>query len=289
MIPDIAAARDGTTVPWRRKLYTVLAFGWRGTASEWRHFSKAYLYLAALATPLVLSVHSVVSWDFAMSTVPGWHTTIFAPYFVAGAIFSGLAMVITIIVPIRKIFNLEAYFTPRHFDAMGKMVLVTGMVVFYAYLTEFFMAWYSFETPERAIFINRATGDYWWATWIMLTCNGIIPMLLWSRKVRTNIPALFTITIFVNIGMWFERFVIIVTSLAHEFEPWQWRNYQPSWVEMAIVAGSFAWFAMWFLLFLRVLPAVSIAELKEVLPAPLRRVRAGVAESHGKIGPAEGI
>jgi Ni/Fe-hydrogenase subunit HybB-like protein len=166
---------------------------------------------------------------------------------------------------------------------------VTGMVVFYAYLTEFFMAWYSFETPERAIFVNRLTGDYWWATWIMLTCNGIIPMLLWSRKVRTNIPALFTITIFVNIGMWFERFVIIVTSLAHEYEPWQWRNYQPSWVEMAIVAGSFAWFAMWFLLFLRVLPAVSIAELKEVLPAPLRRKgRSGVAESHGRIGPAEG-
>ncbi|MBR9988923.1 MAG: polysulfide reductase NrfD [Gemmatimonadetes bacterium] len=289
MIPDIAAARDGTTVPWRKKLYTVMSFGWRGTANEWRHFSKAYLYLAALATPLVLSVHSVVSWDFAMSIVPGWHTTIFAPYFVAGAIFSGLAMVITIIVPIRKIFKLEAYFTPRHFDAMAKMVLVTGMVVFYAYLTEFFMAWYSFETPEREIFVWRLTGDYWWATWIMLTCNGIIPMLLWSRKVRVSIPALFTITIFVNIGMWFERFVIIVTSLAHEYEPWQWRNYQPSWVEMAIVAGSFAWFAMWFLLFLRVLPAVSIAELKEVLPAPLRRHgRAGVAESHGRIGPAEG-
>jgi len=289
MIPDIAAARDSTTVPWRKKLYTILAFGWRGTANEWRHFTKAYLYLAALATPLVLSVHSVVSWDFAMSIVPGWHTTIFAPYFVAGAIFSGLAMVITLIIPIRKIFGLEAYFTDRHFDAMAKMVLVTGMVVFYAYLTEFFMAWYSFETPERAIFIDRLTGDYWWATWIMLTCNGIIPMLLWSRKVRTNIPALFTITIFVNIGMWFERFVIIVTSLAHEYEPWQWRNYQPSWVEMAIVAGSFAWFFMWFLLFLRVLPAVSVAELKEVLPAPLRfnkPVRAG-AESHGHIGPED--
>ena len=289
MIPDIAAARDATNVPWRKKLYTVLSFGWRGTANEWRHFTKAYLYLAALATPLVLSVHSVVSWDFAMSIVPGWHTTIFAPYFVAGAIFSGLAMVITIVVPIRKIFGLEAYFTPRHFDAMAKLVLVTGQIVFYSYLTEFFIAWYSFETPERAIFWGRVTGDYWWASWIMLTCNGIIPLLLWSRKVRTNIPALFTITIFVNIGMWFERFVIIVTSLAHEYEPWQWRNYQPSWVEMAIVAGSFAWFAMWFLLFLRVLPAVSIAELKEVLPAPLRRFRrAGTAESHGRIGPAEG-
>jgi Ni/Fe-hydrogenase subunit HybB-like protein len=289
MIPDVAAARDSTTVPWRRKLYTIMAFGWRGTANEWRHFTRAYLYLAALATPLVLSVHSVVSWDFAMSIVPGWHTTIFAPYFVAGAIFSGLAMVITLIVPIRKIFNLEAYFTPRHFDAMAKMVLVTGMVVFYAYLTEFFMAWYSFETPEREIFLWRLTGDYWWATWIMLTCNGIIPMMLWSGRVRRSIPALFTITIFINIGMWFERFVIIVTSLAHEFEPWQWRNYQPSLTEMSIIAGSFAWFFMWFLLFLRVLPAVSIAELKEVLPVPnrFRHEPSGVAESHGKIGPPE--
>jgi Ni/Fe-hydrogenase subunit HybB-like protein len=289
MMPDLAAARDSTTVPWRRKLYTALAFGWRGTANEWRHFTKAYLYLAALATPLVLSVHSVVSWDFAMSIVPGWHTTIFAPYFVAGAIFSGLAMVITLIIPIRKIFNLQAYFTPRHFDAMAKLVLVTGMIVFYAYLTEFFMAWYSFEAPERHIFWWRMTGDYWWATWIMLTCNGIIPMMLWSRKVRTNIPALFTITIFINIGMWFERFVIIVTSLAQEYEPWQWRNYQPSWVEMSIVAGSFAWFFMWFLLFLRVLPAVSVAELKEVLPAPRRYRPAplGTAESHGRIGPPE--
>jgi Ni/Fe-hydrogenase subunit HybB-like protein len=290
MIPDLAAARDSTTVTWRRKLYTVMSFGWRGTANEWRHFTKAYLYLAALATPLVLSVHSVVSWDFAMSIVPGWHTTIFAPYFVAGAIFSGLAMVITLVIPIRKIFSLEAYFTPRHFDAMAKMVLVTSMVVFYAYLTEFFMAWYSFHPPEREIFIDRVVGDYWWATWIMLTCNGIIPMMLWSPSIRRNIPALFTITIFINIGMWFERFVIIVTSLAHEYEPWQWRNYQPSLVEMAIVAGSFAWFFMWFLLFMRVFPAVAVAELKEVLPAPMRgrrqRVHGG-AESHGKIGPAE--
>ena len=288
MIPDIAAARDATTVPWRKKLYTILSFGWRGTSNEWKHFTRAYLYLAALATPLVLSVHSVVSWDFAMSIVPGWHTTIFAPYFVAGAIFSGLAMVLTLIIPIRKIFGLEAYFTERHFDAMGKMILVTGMVVFYAYLTEYFIAWYSVEVPERAAFWWRAFGDYWWATWIMLTCNGIIPMLLWSRKVRTSIPAIFVITIFINIGMWFERFVIIVVSLAHEYEPWQWRAYQPSWVEMAILFGSFCWFFMWFLLFMRVLPAVSIAELKEVLPAPLRRIRGGGgAQSHGSIGPTE--
>jgi Ni/Fe-hydrogenase subunit HybB-like protein len=274
MIPDNAAARDSTTVPWRKKVYTILSFGWRGTDREWRHFSKAYLYLAALATPLVLSVHSVVSWDFAVSIVPGWHTTIFAPYFVAGAIFSGLALVITILIPIRKIFSLEAYFTPRHFDAMSKLILLTAMIVFYAYLTEYFMAWYSFETPERAAMWNRLFGDYWWATWIMLTCNGIIPQLLWWKQIRTSIPALFVITIFINIGMWFERFVIIVTSLATEYEPWQWRNYMPSWVEMSILAGSFAWFFMWFLLFLRLLPAVSVAELKEVLPAPLRRRRA---------------
>jgi Ni/Fe-hydrogenase subunit HybB-like protein len=296
MIPDIAAARDATTVPWRKKLYTVLSFGWRGTDTEWRHFTRAYLLLAALATPLVLSVHSVVSWDFAISIVPGWHTTIFAPYFVAGAIFSGLAMVITLVIPIRKIFGLEAYFTERHFDAMSKMVLVTGMVVFYAYLTEFFIAWYSFEEPERAIFWNRPFGQYWWATWIMLICNGIIPMLLWSRRIRVNIPALFVITVFINIGMWFERYVIIVTSLAREYMPWQWRTYMPTLTEMAILFGSFAWFFMWFLLFMRVLPAVSVAELKEVLPAPLRWGRGGRHDaaaarpggfSHGKIGPEE--
>jgi Ni/Fe-hydrogenase subunit HybB-like protein len=288
MIPDLAAARDATTVTWRKKLYTVMSFGWRGTANEWRHFTKAYLYLAALATPLVLSVHSVVSWDFAMSIVPGWHATIFAPYFVAGAIFSGLAMVITLVIPIRKMFRLESYFTPRHFDAMAKMVLVSSMVVFYAYLTEFFMAWYSFEPPERGVFMNRLVGEYWWATWIMLTCNGIIPMMLWWPSIRRNIPALFVISVFINIGMWFERFVIIVTSLAHEYEPWQWRPYQPSLVEMLIVLGSFAWFFMWFLLFIRVFPAVAVAELKEVLPAPRRaRVVRGGAESHGRIGPAE--
>jgi Ni/Fe-hydrogenase subunit HybB-like protein len=271
MIPDIAAARDATTVPWRKKVYTILSFGWRGTDVEWKHFTRAYLYLAALATPLVLSVHSVVSWDFAVSIVPGWHTTIFAPYFVAGAIFSGLAMVITILIPVRKIFSLEDYFTDRHFDAMSKLILLTGNIVFFAYLTEFFIAWYSFEWPERAAFYNRLFGDYWWASWIMLVCNGVIPQMLWWRKIRINLPALFVITVFINIGMWFERYVIIVTSLATEYEPWAWGNYMPSWVEMSILAGSFAWFFMWFLLFLRFLPAVSVAELKEVLPPPLRR------------------
>ncbi|HWV57754.1 MAG TPA: NrfD/PsrC family molybdoenzyme membrane anchor subunit [Longimicrobiales bacterium] len=270
MIPDIAAARDSTTVPWRRKLYSLLSLGWRGTDREWKHFTRAYLYLAALATPLVLSVHSVVSWDFAMSIVPGWHTTIFAPYFVAGAIFSGLAMVITLAVPLRQIFGWQDYFTEKHFDMMSRLILLTSLIVGYAYATEYFMAWYSFEAAERHVFWNRVFGDYWWATWIMISCNVFVPALLWFQKVRTNIAALFVITIFINIGMWFERFVIIVTSLAQEYMPGQWGNYMPSWVEMSILAGSFGWFFMWFLIFIRVLPAVSVAELKEIIPAKMR-------------------
>ncbi len=278
LIPDIAAARDqakqGTL---RHRLYKSISFGWRGTDRQWHHFGKAYLYLAALATPLVLSVHSVVSWDFAMSIVPGWTTTIFAPYFVAGAIFSGIAMVITILVPIRKIFGLEKYLTTKHFDAMAKLCLVTGLVVFYAYLTEFFMAWYSGKPSERAVFWNRAFGHYWWATWIMLTCNGIIPIMLWFKRVRYSIPALFVITLFINIGMWFERYVIIVTSLSHEYIPFAWNVYRPSATEMGIVIGTFGWFFFWMLLFIRLLPPVAIAEIKEVLPPPFRPKKKEVA------------
>jgi Ni/Fe-hydrogenase subunit HybB-like protein len=268
-IPDMAAARDATT-GWRKKFYKMTSLGWRGTDREWHHFSKAYIYLAALATPLVLSVHSVVSWDFAMGIVPGWHATIFAPYFVAGAIFSGVAMVITLAVPLRKIFGWQDYLTVKHFDALSKLILLTSMIVLYAYLTEFFMAWYSAEEPERGMFWNRLFGHYWWATWIMLVCNGLVPVLLWFKRVRHSISALFVISIFINIGMWFERFVIIVTSLSHEYEPFAWGVYRPSMVEMGILIGSFAWFGFWFLLFTRLLPAVAIAELKEVLPLPYR-------------------
>ena len=268
-IPDMAAARDVAT-GWRKKFYKITSLGWRGTDREWHHFSKAYIYLAALATPLVLSVHSVVSWDFAMGIVPGWHATIFAPYFVAGAIFSGVAMVITLAVPLRKIFGWEEYLTVKHFDALSKLILLTSMIVLYAYLTEFFMAWYSAEEPERGMFWNRLFGHYWWATWIMLVCNGLVPVLLWFKRVRHSISALFVISIFINIGMWFERFVIIVTSLSHEYEPFAWGVYRPSMVEMGILIGSFAWFGFWFLLFTRLLPAVAIAELKEVLPLPYR-------------------
>jgi molybdopterin-containing oxidoreductase family membrane subunit len=271
-IPDVAAARDQAK-GLRKKLYQIVAMGWRGTDREWHHFGKAYIFLAAFATPLVLSVHSVVSWDFAMSIVPGWHATIFAPYFVAGAIFSGVAMVITLTVPLRKIFGLEAYLTARHFDAMAKLILLTSLIVLYAYLSEFFMAWYSGEEIERAMFWNRLFGPYWWATWTMLVCNGLIPIMLWFKRVRLSIPALFVISLFINIGMWFERFVIIVTSLSHEYEPFAWGLYRPSLVEMGIMVGSFGWFFFWFLIFTRILPPVAIAELKEVLPPPLRGAR----------------
>ncbi|MBW3534837.1 MAG: polysulfide reductase NrfD [Gemmatimonadetes bacterium] len=279
-IPDMAAARESAT-GLRKKLYTFTSLGWKGTDREWHHFGKAYVFLAALATPLVLSVHSVVSWDFAMSIVPGWHATVFAPYFVAGAIFSGVAMVITLAVPMRKYFGLEAYLTTKHFDALAKLCLLTSLIVLYAYLQEFFMAWYSGEEIERGMFWNRLFGSYWWATWIMLTCNGLVPIMLWFKRVRHSIPALFVISIFINIGMWFERFVIIVTSTAHDFVPFAFGVYRPSWVEMGILVGSFAWFGFWFLLFTRLLPPVAIAELKEVLPAPLRHQRKKEEAAHG--------
>ncbi|HEX8212294.1 MAG TPA: NrfD/PsrC family molybdoenzyme membrane anchor subunit [Longimicrobium sp.] len=275
LIPDIAAARDSATNPTRKKVYTLLAMGWRGTDREWRHFTRAYLFLAALATPLVLSVHSVVSWDFAVSIVPGWHTTIFAPYFVAGAILSGVAMVITLMVPVGRIFRLEKFFTPLHYDRLSKLLLLTSCIVGYAYGMEYFMAYYSGELFERDVFYDRVTGDYWWAGWSMITFNAIIPQLIWMKKIRASQNSLFLISIFVNIGMWWERFVIIVPSLAHSYEPWKFMNYHLTWVEAFILLGSFGWFFMWFLLFLRYLPGLSIAEIKEVLPPPMRNPHAG--------------
>jgi Ni/Fe-hydrogenase subunit HybB-like protein len=258
LIPDIAAARDAATSPIRKKAYTVLSLGWRGTDREWRHFTRAYLFLAALATPLVLSVHSVVSWDFAVSIVPGWHTTIFAPYFVAGAILSGVAMVVTLMVPVHRIFRLGAYFTPVHYDRLAKLLLLTSIIVGYAYGMEYFMAWYSGELYERDVFWDRVTGDYWWAGWSMITFNAIVPQLLWIKKIRQNLNA------------FFERFVIIVPSLAHSYEPWKFWNFHMTWVDAGLLLGSFGWFFMWFLLFLRTLPGLSMAEIKEVLPPPMR-------------------
>jgi Ni/Fe-hydrogenase subunit HybB-like protein len=218
---------------------------------------------------------SVVSWDFAMGIVPGWHATIFAPYFVAGAIFSGCGMVITILVPLRKAFKLERYLQVRHFENLAKLCLLTSSIVGLAYFTEYFVAWYGGNQYEQASFYNRVFGQYWWATWTMITCNVFIPLLLWSKRIRTNIAALFVISFFINIGMWFERFVIIVTSLSHEYEPWQWTYYRPNWVELGIIAGSFCWFSMWFMLFIKFFPAMAIAEIKESLPPPGRAHHTG--------------
>ncbi len=279
LIPDVAAIRDQAT-GWRRRLYGVVSFGWRNSNHEWRHFMRMYLFLAALSTPLVLSVHSVVSWDFAMGIVPGWHATIFAPYFVAGAIFSGCAMVITILVPLRKAFGLERYIQVRHFENLAKLCLLTSTIVGYAYATEYFVAWYSGNPFERSAFYSRAFGDYWWASWTMITCNVFVPLLLWSKKIRTNLTSLFVISLLINVGMWFERFVIIVTSLSHEFEPWQWDTaYRPNVVELGILLGSFCWFSMWFLLFVKFFPSVAIAEVKETLPPP-GRTHAGPGGGH---------
>ena len=250
------------------------SLGWRGTNEQWRHYSRGYLYLAALATPLVLSVHSVVSWDFAMAQVPAWHETIFAPYFVAGAIYSGVAMVISLLVPIRKLFHLEEVVTIRHFENLAKLCLLTGMIVGFAYTTEYFIAWYGGPTPEHQAFYYRAFGPFWWAGWTMNVCNWFLPWILWFKKIRTNLTALFVISIFVNIGMWFERFTLIAIHLAGEpFEPFVKAGYNPTWADWGIMAGSFGWFFMWFLLFVKNFPAVSISEVKEVLPPPVRNAK----------------
>jgi molybdopterin-containing oxidoreductase family membrane subunit len=263
LIPDIAAARDRCR-DWRRYLYTVLALGWRGTSEQWRHHARSVLHLSGLATPLVLSVHSVVSWDFAMSLVPGWHTTIFGPYFVAGAIFSGIAMVITLVVPVRKAFGLEAHIRSEHFDNMGKFLVLTSLIVAYAYTLEFFMAWYSDNPYERSSFWHRAFGHYAWCTWVMILCNVVSPLPLWFKSCRLRPWLLWVISLFVNVGMWFERFVIITTGLSHEFNPVSWGYYRPSWVELTILVASFGWFLMWFLVFLRIFPMISINEVKEL-------------------------
>jgi molybdopterin-containing oxidoreductase family membrane subunit len=271
LIPDAAAARDRAKHPAMKLLYQAVSFGWIGTNNNWKHYYGAYIFFAAMATPLVFSVHSVVSWDFAMAQVPGWHSTLFAPYFVAGAIFSGVAMVINLIIPIRKTFKLEHVVTLDHMEKLSKLVLLTSTMVAYSYLTEFFMAWYGPNKFEKDIFWYRATGHYWWAFWIMFTCNCIIPLSLWFKKVRRNMRVLFVLCLFVNVGMWFERFVIIVTSLSRPMEPAPTVYYRMSWTEAAVTAGAFAWFFMYFLIFVRVLPAFSIAELKETLPMPKRR------------------
>ena len=266
LIPDLATLRDRAKNLLRKKIFGILSLGWTGANRHWRHYERAYLLLAGLATPLVLSVHSVVSFDFAVSILPGWHTTIFPPYFVAGAIFSGFAMVMSLLVIARKVYNLENIITLNHLEKMNIIMLLTGSMVGFAYLTEFFMAWYSGNPYEQFTFINRAFGPYAWAYWIMITCNVISPQLFWSKKLRRHIPTMFIISIFINIGMWFERFVITVTSLHRDYLPSSWDYFSPTWVDVLTFVGSFGLFFTMFLLFLRFLPMVAMAEVKAILP-----------------------
>ena len=269
LVPDVAVMRDHSK-GLVKKIYGVLALGWRGTGRQWHHYMAAYGFFAALAAPLVLSVHSVVSWDFAMAITAGWHSTIFPPYFVAGAIFSGCAMVITLLMPLTYAFKWHDYVNTWHFEQLAKMCLLTSAILTYAYGMEYFIGWYSQNPYEWQIFLWRANGEYAWAFWTMVFCNCIAPLVWYSRKMRTNPAVLFTVSIFVNIGMWFERFNIVVSSLSHNFDPATWWYYWPSPVEWAVMLGSFGWFFFWFLLFLQVLPAIAIAEIKEMIAPPVK-------------------
>ncbi|MDX1418467.1 MAG: NrfD/PsrC family molybdoenzyme membrane anchor subunit [Rubricoccaceae bacterium] len=269
LIPDLGTIRDRAAKAGRMLRARILGFfalGWTGSNRHWRHYERAYMILAALATPLVLSVHSVVSFDFAISVVPGWHTTIFPPYFVAGAIFSGFAMVVTLLVVARKVYNLENLITLDHLEKMNIIILVTGTIVGFAYITEFFIAWYSGVEYEQYAFLNRATGPYWWAYWIMMSCNLILPQLFWIKKLRRSIGFMLFVSIIVNIGMWFERFVITVTSLHRDYLPSSWDYFSPTIWDAALYLGTFGLFFTLFLLFLRFVPMVAIAEVKGVMP-----------------------
>lgn len=266
LIPDLATLRDRAKGTVQKVAYGIASLGWRSSSRHWHHYERAYLILAGLSTPLVLSVHTIVSFDFAVSQLPGWHTTIFPPYFVAGAIFSGFAMVINLMIVARWLFKLENLVTMRHFENMAKVILLTGSIVGYAYAMEFFVAWYSGNPYESFVFINRATGPYWWAYWSMVTCNVIIPQLFWFKKVRTNLWALFIISVFVNIGMWFERFVIIVTSLHRDFLPSNWMYFSPTIWDVLTFIGSWGLFFFMFCLFVRFLPMIAISEVKGVMP-----------------------
>ncbi|MFN7729422.1 MAG: NrfD/PsrC family molybdoenzyme membrane anchor subunit [Bdellovibrio sp.] len=266
LVPDFATIRDRAKNKIRQTVYGALSLGWRGTAKNWSHYEMLYLLLAGLSTPLVLSVHTIVSFDFAVSNVPGWHTTIFPPYFVAGAIFSGFGMVVTLMTLVRIGYpQFKDYVTLDHMEVMNKIIMTTGMMVGYAYGSEFFIAWYSGNVYEKFAFINRAMGPYAWSYWVMICCNVVIPQLFWFKKFRRSIPVMFVVSIFVNIGMWFERFVITVTSLHRDFLPANWGMYAWSAWDTAILVGSFGMFLTLFLLYLRLFPAIAIAEIKPVL------------------------
>ena len=280
LVPDLATLRDRATSRVKQVIFGVLAFGWRGSHRHWVNYERAYLMLAGIATPLVLSVHSVVSFDFATSVIPGWHTTIFPPYFVAGAIFSGFAMVVTLLVLARQAYGLQNLITLRVLENMNKIVLATSSMVGFAYLMEFFIAWYSGNMYERYTFWQRLFGPkYWWAGWSMYSCNVIIPQFYWFRSIRRSLPAMFVLSIFVNIGMWFERFVIIATSLHRDYLPSSWGYFSPQLVDITTFIGTFGLFLTLFLLFIRFLPMIAISEVKGVMPQ---------ADPHGAHGAQAG-
>ena len=268
LVPDLATVRDRAKNKVRKAIYGALSLGWRGTARNWNHYEMVYMLLAGLSTPLVLSVHSIVSFDFAVANLPGWHTTIFPPYFVAGAIFSGFGMVVTLMCILREVVPVfKDYITMDHMENMNKIIMATGMMVGYAYASEFFIAWYSGSIYEQYVFFNsRATGPLAWSYWTMIVCNVVIPQVFWFKKVRRSIPLMFVVSIFVNIGMWFERFVITVTSLTQDFLPASWGDFVFTFFDLGAIFGSFGMFFTLFLLYTRVFPAVSIAEVKPVLP-----------------------
>lgn len=271
LIPDFATIRDRATGI-RKSIYGALAFGWDGAAKTWSRYESVALILAGLATPLVLSVHTIVSFDFATSVIPGWHTTIFPPYFVAGAIFSGFAMVLTLMIITRKVFKLEDYITIGHIELMNIVIIITGSIVGIAYITEFFMAWYSGVEAEQYAFINRAFGPYWWAYWAMMTCNVISPQLFWFKRIRTSVALTFLLSLVVNIGMWFERFVIIVTSLHRDFLPSSWAMFYPTWADIGVYLFTFGLFFTLFLLFAKFFPVINMAEVKSIVKSSSEKV-----------------
>lgn len=282
LLPDFAMIRDRAVRPFQKKIYSILSFGWSGRAKDWQRFEEVSLVLAGLATPLVLSVHTIVSFDFATSVIPGWHTTIFPPYFVAGAVFSGFAMVNTLLIIMRKVSNLEDYITVQHIELMNIVIMITGSIVGVAYITELFIAWYSGVEYEQYAFLNRATGPYWWAYWSMMTCNVFSPQFMWFPRLRRSIMFSFFISIIVNIGMWFERFVIIVTSLHRDYLPSSWTMFSPTFVDIGIFIGTIGFFFVLFLLYARTFPVIAQAEVKTILKSSGERYK-NIREAGGSL------
>ena len=268
LIPDLATMRDRAQNRFVRATYGILAMGWRGSAHHWHHYESLYLLLAGLATPLVVSVHTVVSFDFTISILPGWHSTMFPPYFVAGAIYSGFAMVLNLAIPLRKLYHLEDLITMRHIQNMAKLMLATGLIVAYSYVIEAFISWYSANQFERYVALNRAIGPYAWLYWLLIATNLVIPQALWSARVRKSIPAIFAIAFCVNVGMWLERFIIVITSLHRDFLPSSWGMYYPTVWDWATYAGTIGLFLMLFFLFVRLLPMISMFEMKQIVEKP---------------------